>query len=333
MPSQDHYATLGVAQTASQADIKRAYRKLARKYHPDLSKEPLAEARFKEVAEAHKVLNNPAQRAEYDDNVRQAAAHAAQQAAYQAAQRAQGSRGKARGAPPGWSGGADFGGHDEDSPFGIDDGELLSSLFGRAGNARRPHQPMPMTGADEHAEVLVDLEDVYQGATKHMTIRGLTLDAHGQQVMAERTLEVHIPKGVRAGQRLRLAGQGAVGYGGAAAGDLYLEIALRPHRQFRVEARDVYVDLPVSPWEAELGATVTAPTPSGLVELTIPPGSRAGRKLRLKGRGLPSQPPGDLYAVLEVALPSADTAEAKLAYAAMAHAFPRFNPRQAAPSG
>jgi curved DNA-binding protein len=312
MPVQDHYARLGVAHTASPADIKRAYRKLARKFHPDLNKEPQAEARFKEVAEAHEVLIDPKRRTDYDDSL------------------------KAPEPPPAWSQGRDFGGHEGAHPFDIDDGEFFSSMFGRNATAPRPlyrPRPMPMTGADEHAEVHIDLEDVYQGATRVITIRSPGLNAQRQQVMSERTLEVHIPKGVRPGQRLRLTGQGAVGHGGAAAGDLYLEMALRPHPVFRVDARDVYVALPVAPWEAALGAHVHAPTPTGQVELTIPPGSSAGRKLRLKGRGLPSQPPGDLYAVLEVAWPPADSAEAKVAYVAMSHAFPRFNPRPGAHGG
>jgi curved DNA-binding protein len=326
MPVQDHYARLGVAHTASQADVKRAYRKLARKYHPDLSKEPQAEARFKEVAEANEVLSHPERRAAYDDSLRQASPRA------QAARRP--------GPPPVWSDASPYGHHDGqgDGMFdgGLDgglDGELLSALFGRSarpGRPNHPHRPAPMTGADEHAEVRIDLEDIYQGATKTITIHGPMGHAQGQPVSSERTLEVHIPRGVRAGQRLRLAGQGAAGHGGAASGDLYLEIALRPHPLFKVEARDVYVALPVAPWEAALGATVTAPTPTGQVELSIPPGSSPGRKLRLKGRGLPSQPPGDLYAVLEVAWPPADSADAKAAYAAMAQAFARFNPRPGA---
>ena len=173
----------------------------------------------------------------------------------------------------------------------------------------------------------IDLEDSYRGARRTISLRMPVVDAQGHAVLQERQLEVNIPKGVRAGQHLRLAGQGGPGQGGAAAGDLYLEIELRPHPRFRVDGSDVYVDLPVSPWEAALGATVTAPTPDGDVQLTIPAGSPHGRKLRLKGRGLPGRQPGDLYALLVVALPRSDSAAAREAYTAMAKAFPGFDPR------
>ncbi len=145
--------------------------------------------------------------------------------------------------------------------------------------------------------------------------------------MQERTLDVHIPRGIRPGQHLRLAGQGAPGTGGAKAGDLYLEIEFKPHPRFRVEGVDVYVELPLAPSEAALGATVDVPTPEGTVQLTIPKGSQAGRKLRLKGRGLPGKNPGDLYAVLQIVLPKADSDAGQAAYESLARAFPGFNPR------
>ncbi|HET9644205.1 MAG TPA: J domain-containing protein, partial [Burkholderiaceae bacterium] len=183
-------------------------------------------------------------------------------------------------------------------------------------------------GRDHHAKIEIDLEDAYRGARRTISLRAPALDERGQVTLQERHLEVDIPKGIREGQHLRLPGQGSRGIGGGRAGDLYLEVAFRPHPRFRVDGRDVYVDLPLAPWEAALGATVTAPTPEGHVQLTIPPGSPAGRKLRLKGKGLPSNPPGDLYAVLSVVAPKPDSASAREAYEALAHAFPHFDPRR-----
>jgi curved DNA-binding protein len=155
------------------------------------------------------------------------------------------------------------------------------------------------------------------------------VDATGHATLQERQLEVNIPKGVREGQHLRLAGQGGMGHGGAPAGDLYLEIQLLPDPLFRLDGGDIYFDLPVAPWEAALGATVTAPTPDGHVQLSVPPGSSAGRKLRLKGKGMPGRQPGDLYAVLAIALPTSSSAPDKEAYSAFARAFPSYNPRAA----
>ena len=174
--------------------------------------------------------------------------------------------------------------------------------------------------------MLIDLEDTYQGATRTLTLKQTELGADGRPQVKERTLKVRIPKGVRPGQRIRLSGQGDPGMGRGGAGDLYLEVALRPHDLYQVEGRDVYLDLPVAPWEAALGATVKAPTPTGVVDLKVPAGSDNGRKLRLKGRGIPGNPAGDLYAVLNIALPPADSEEAKAAYLEMARAL-HFNPR------
>jgi len=183
------------------------------------------------------------------------------------------------------------------------------------------------SGEDHHAKVLIDLEDAYRAAQRSIALRVPVVDPQGHVVLEERHLDVNIPKGIRAGQHLRLAGQGGPGFGGAPNGDLFLEIEFNPHPRYRVDGKDVYLDLPLAPWEAALGATVDVPTPEGEVQLTVPPGSAAGRKLRLKGKGIPSQPPGDLYAVLSIALPPADTPRAREAYAAMAKAFDGFHPR------
>jgi curved DNA-binding protein len=198
-------------------------------------------------------------------------------------------------------------------------------LFGQFG---RHAQSARAPGEDHHAKIFIELEDAYTGATRGITLRAPQQDAQGRVVLRERTLNVQIPKGLRESQLIRLAGQGAAGIGGAPPGDLYLEVHFAPHSLYRVEARDVFLTLPLAPWEAALGATVNAPTPTGAVEVKIPPGSQSGRKLRLKGRGIPGQPAGDLYLVLEVVLPPADTESAQRIYHTMAREL-AFNPRQA----
>ena len=308
MEFKDYYATLGVERSAKAEEIKRSYRKLARKYHPDVSKEPDAEARFKEVAEAYEVLGDAEKRAAYDD----------------VGQRYQ--RGQDFQPPPGWDSGFEFSGRGDGAAGDADFSDFFSTLFGRRAQAHPGHMP-PMRGQDHHAKVAIDLEDAYLGAQRTITLRMPVADEQGRVGLQERHLDVRIPKGVREGQQLRLAGQGGTGFGEGGAGDLYLEIAFRPHPQFRVDGRDVFVDLLLAPWEAALGAAVTAPTPEGPVQLTIPPGSASGRKLRLKGRGLPGTPPGDLYAVLGIRTPEANTDAARAAYSAFASAFPDFDPR------
>jgi curved DNA-binding protein len=315
MEFKDYYAALGVAHEAPQDEIKRAYRKLARKYHPDVSKEPDAEARFKEVAEAHEALIDPERRAAYDEIVQR---HAS---------------GQPFEPPPGWDGGFEYSGRGGAGMpgDGADFSDFFESIFGRAAqDGRGPRRAaMPTQGEDHHAKVVIDLLDSYQGARRTITLRMPQPGANGRASFQERTLDVDIPKGVRTCQQLRLKGQGAPGHGGAPPGDLYLEIRFHPHPLYRLEERDVYLDLPVAPWEAALGASVAAPTPQGAVQLAIPAGSTQGRKLRLKGRGLPGTPPGDLYAVLAIALPPAASEADKAAWAALAGAFADFNPRNA----
>ena len=329
MKFKDYYQTLGVARDASVDDIKQAYRKLARKYHPDLSKEPDAEARFKDLGEANEVLKDPEKRAAYDQ--------AGSQWERQRQSAGQGNRADQDfEPPPGWDAGFEFSGRGGDPLDAQDHSDFFEALFGRAGRAPRgggagAHRPqMRMPGQDHHAKVMIDLEDAYRGAQRSVSLRMPALDAEGHGVMQERRLDVNIPKGIREGQHLRLAGQGGPGLGDGPAGDLFLEIAFNSHPIYRVDGRDVYFDLPVAPWEAALGVALSAPTPEGPVELTIPPGSAAGRKLRLKGRGLPgnvaSTPAGDLYAVLTIALPKADTDATKSAYRVFAEAFD-FKPR------
>ena len=311
MEYKDYYEIMGVKRDATQDEIKRAYRKLARKYHPDVSKEPDAEARFKEVGEAYEVLKDPERRAAYD----QLGSH------WKAGQEFR--------PPPGWDQGFEFrGGPGAGDDFGFSD--FFETLFGRGGFApgagRRTYREFHMRGEDTYAKVLIDLEDAYRGATRALTLKQTRLDAEGRPQVQERSLNVRIPKGVRQGQHIRLAGQGGAGVGKGAAGDLYLEVEFRPHPFYHVEGRDVFLDLPVAPWEAALGATVKVPTPTGPVDLKIPAGSGGGRKLRLKEKGIPSRPPGDLYVVLQVALPPADPEAARAAYRDLEQAL-KFNPR------
>jgi curved DNA-binding protein len=311
MEFRDYYATLGVERSASPEDIKRAYRKLARKFHPDVSKEPDAEARFKEVAEANAVLGDPEKRAAYD------------------ALGQRYGRGRDFEPPPDWDGGGfEFSGRDAGPGAEANFSDFFASLFGHRMHGGHAHG-MGSTGIgrDHHARILIDLVDAYRGTHKTLTLRLPVVDARGGVTLRERQLDVTIPRGVREGQHLRLSGQGGVGQDGGPAGDLYLEIAFRPDARFRVDGRDVYMDLPVAPWEAALGASVTVPTPDGNVELSIPAGSDTGRKLRLRGKGLPGDPPGDLYAIVAIRVPAADSSAATQAYAALARVFSNFNPR------
>lgn len=319
MKYKDYYETLGVARGATQDDIKQSYRKLARKYHPDVSKMVDAEARFKEINEANEVLKDPQKRAAYDQvgSNWKAGQEFSPPPNWDAGFEFRGGQGRPSGA------GASFGGGE-----GFDASDFFESLFGRRGAASAgPRRRASVQGEDHHAKVLIDLEDSYRGAERTISLRAPVETPDGRVALQERTLDVHIPKGIRPGQHLRLAKQGAAGAGGGTPGDLYLEIEFNPHRIFSVEGADVSVDLPLSPWEAALGATVDVTTPEGTVQLTIPKGSQAGRKLRLKGRGLPGKNPGDLYAVLAIALPKADTEAARAAYEALAKTFSGFDPR------
>ncbi len=311
MEYKDYYKTLGVKREATQDEIKRAYRKLARKYHPDVSKEADAEARFKEVGEAYEVLKDSEKRAAYDQLG------------------AGWSPGEEFKPPPGWEPGFEFQSGDFGGVGAGGFSDFFESLFGhpRAG-ARPGGGGFRARGQDHHVQVMVDLDDAYQGASRTITLHNRDWAADGRGQDRKRTLNVRIPRGIRQGQHIRLAGQGGPGIGGGPAGDLYLEVTFRPHPFYRVDGRDLYVDLPVAPWEATLGATVKAPTPEGVVDLKIPPGSSQGRKLRLKGRGIPSSPEGDLYAVLRIALPPADNDSAKQLYRDMERQL-SFNPRAA----
>ncbi|HWG71789.1 MAG TPA: DnaJ C-terminal domain-containing protein [Steroidobacteraceae bacterium] len=307
MEFKDYYKVMGVARDATEAQIKQAYRKLARKYHPDVSKEKDAEARFKDLGEAYEVLKSPEKRAAYD-------------------QLGQGPKpGEDFRPPPDWGAGFEFSGAGGGEAAYSDFFESLFGAQGRGGAAGSRGAFRSGRGEDHHAKVLLDLEATLRGGARQLVLRLPEIDA-GRLVSKERVLNVQVPKGIMAGQHIRLAGQGARGHGQEPSGDLFIEVEFQPHALYRVDGRDLYLDLPVAPWEAALGATVKTPTPTGTVDLKIPPGSHAGSKLRLKGRGIPATPPGDFYVILGIALPAAADDKAKAAYAAMAAALP-FNPR------
>ena len=309
MEYKDYYQVMGLARDATQDEIKRVYRKLARKYHPDVSKEPNAEARFKEVGEAYEVLKDAEKRTAYD-----------QLGANMKA-------GQDFRPPPNWNAGFEFSGGGFTGADTTDYSDFFETLFGQQhGGARARRSAFQAQGENRHAKILIDLEDTFNGATRAITLRAPEVGAQGRATTKERMLNVTIPKGIRAGQHIRLSGQGSPGIGAGKSGDLFLEVEFRPHSLYRVESRDVYLDLPLAPWEAALGATVKVPTLSGTVDLKIPPGSVAGSKLRLKGRGIPGDPTGDFYVMLQIVIPPADTETAKDFYRNMAEQF-KFNPR------
>jgi len=310
MEYKDYYAVLGVGRKATQDEIKRAYRKLARKYHPDVSKEADAEQKFKDLGEAYEVLKDPEKRIAYD-----------QLGSNWNAQ--QGFR-----PPPDWGAGFEFHGSPRGSGSQHEFSDFFESLFGQARRPGGSSRGFHMQGEDHHAKILVDLEDSYNGASRSISLQMPEVTADGHVVSRKRTLKVNIPRGIRQGQQIRLSGQGARGHGSGRAGDLYLEIEFNPHRFYRVEGADVYLDLPVAPWEAALGASVKVPTPSGAIDLKIPANSKAGKKLRLKGRGIPSKTPGDLYVVLQIALPPANDEKSREIYRRMREEI-KFDPRAA----
>ena len=306
MKFKDYYETVGVPRNATQDEIKHAYRKLARKFHPDVSKDPNAEAHFKELGEAYAVLKDPEKRTAYDQMGNQ----------WKSGQEFQ--------PPPDWNTGFEFSGRD----FGSgseDHSDFFEALFGRQ-TRQNNRSYTPARGADHHAKVQIDLKDAYSGAKRTISLRVPVLDSQGRTSISDRKHDVNIPKGIRSGQHLRLAGQGSPGSVEGPSGDLYLEIGFNSDPQFHVDGRDVYLSLPLAPWEAALGCSLTVPLPEGTVQLTIPEKSVAGCQLRLKGKGIPCIPPGDLYVVLGIALPPANTESEKSAYLELAKAFD-FNAR------
>ncbi|MBL8381856.1 MAG: DnaJ domain-containing protein [Burkholderiales bacterium] len=317
MDFKDYYATLGVARDASADEIKKAFRKLARKYHPDVSKEPQAEARMKEVNEAYAVLSDAEKRAAYDELGR----------GYRPGQEFR--------PPPDWDAGFEFSGAGHDGDFS----QFFEELFGRMDRGARRGgfhagaggrgPGFQARGDDHHAKVLLDIADAYTGATRQVSLRVPRQDAGGHVAYDTRTLNVRIPQGVRPGQMIRLAGQGGPGFGGGPAGDLLLEVQFRPHPRFRVDGRDVLMTLPVAPWESALGAVVPVHLPDGgELRVRVPEGAQGGAQLRLRGKGLPGDPPGDLLLDLAVRVPPATSARARELYETMAREM-AFDPRTA----
>ena len=303
MATPTHYQTLGLQPTASAADIKKAYRKLARKHHPDISKASDATARMAAVNAAHEVLSDPVQRAIYD------APPEPERPA------------RSEGAGPGFRYSAASEGLDAD---------FFEQLFGRAGHGGADTRPQ--RGSDHHAVIELDLLDAYRGAERSVHLQ--PADAHERGGPgAARVLQMRVPVGVFEGQQIRVAGQGRPGQAGGAPGDLLLTVHFKADKRWRSVGRDVYQRLPLAPWEAALGATALVHTPGGDAEVNCPAGWQPGRQLRLKGRGIPgsgTQAAGHLYLELELALPAAGSDEERAAYTAYAAAFPGFSPRSAA---
>ena len=307
MKFKDYYAVLGVPRDASEDQIKKAYRKLARKYHPDVSKEANAEARFKEMAEAYATLKDPEKRAAYD-------------------QLGQQRPGEEVRPPPGWStqfgqGGAVF---DE-----MDLADLFAGLAGRQGRGGRSGQAGARRGQDYEVSVPISLEDAFRGTEVSLDLTTTEFDEHGAPRRVPRTVKARIPKGPTDGQVLRLSGQGGKGTNGGHDGSVYLNITLRPHRLYRVSGHDLFLDLPLTPWEAALGTTVEVPTLAGAVNLKVPAGTRAGQHLRLSGRGLPKRADGagDLYAIVQIVMPP-ELSERERELLKDLAAASSFNPRQ-----
>jgi curved DNA-binding protein len=313
MEYKDYYKILGVSRDAKPEEIKKAYRVLARKYHPDVSKEPGAEEKFKEVAEAYEVLKDPEKRRAYDEL-----------GTYQAGQQFR--------PPPDWEqrfarGMGGFGAREE-----MDFGDLFSELFGfgpsAARSGRRGAGGFAMRGQDYEAAIEITLEEAYRGTERSLQLEGQELTSEGFVQRIPRTVRVRIPQGATEGQRLRVPGKGGKGIGGAPDGDLYLKISLRPHRLFKVAGHDLYLEVPVTPWEAALGTTLDIPTLEGKVRLKIHPGVRSGQKMRLAGKGLPKPGGGhgDFYAVLQIVSPTLLNEKERALFEELA-AVSSFNPR------
>jgi len=309
MEYKDYYQILGIPREATQDQIKQAYRKVARKYHPDVSKERDAEAKFKDAGEAYEVLKDPEKRAAYDKfgaNWRD---------------------GQDFEPPPNWDAGFEFRGAGYTGADATGFSDFFESLFGQGHRGGQRQHVFKMRGEDQHAKIIISLADAYFGAQQTLTLNRPAVDNSGHVRTSPHRLHVAIPQGIIEGQRIRLEGQGLPGYGGSPPGDLFLEIAFQEDRLFHAEKRDIHLILPIAPWEAALGATLTVPTLGGNVQVKIPPGSQGGKKLRLKGKGLStSSQRGDQIVTLHIVVPEAKTEEQRNLYANMAKKMP-FNPR------
>lgn len=318
--SNNHYQSLGISRDASADQIKKAYRKLARKYHPDISKEADAEARMQEINVAYDTLSDAEKKKQYDFELDH---------------------------PQG------FGGFGDDKHSGFDQSQFyrqggaqgqhsdfsgFEDLFGRFGQGfggadyqyqRANRQAKSFRGEDQHANLTVDVDIAFHGATQNITLQIPTLNIYGEPEVQRKTLQVKIPAGMKSGQQIRLSGQGQAGFNGGAAGDLYIEILYKQTEQLWVEGADIYQQLNISPWEAALGQKIAFTTPDGkTLELQIPKNARTGQQLRLKDKGIPNKTPGHLYLILNVVIPPANTEVEQHAYNTFAQAFESFNPRQ-----
>ncbi|WP_088283085.1 DnaJ C-terminal domain-containing protein [Ideonella sp. A 288] len=317
MEFKDYYAVLGVPRDAAAGDIKKAYRRLARQHHPDVSQAADAGQRMSEVNEAYAVLSDVERRAAYD---KLSAGHRA---------------GETFTPPPDWDAGFEFTNAGFHGPTGGDYSEFFSELFGRMGGAARSgrHRPSaadgPVRGDDHHARILLELDDAWLGPRRMLDLQVPQEDADGHLRLARRTLEVKIPIGVRPGQLIRLAGQGGPGRAGGPPGDLLLEVQFRPHPLFSLDGTTLHTGLPVAPWEAALGAVVPVALPAGQqLNVRVPPGAQTGQRLTVCGKGLPARPPGDLELQVRVVLPSALDPRARRHYEQMAAELVDFDARK-----
>lgn len=316
MDFKDYYAVLGVSESSSPEEIKKAYRKLARKFHPDVSKEANAGDKFKDVGEAYEVLKDPEKRAEYDELKKYGA-------------RKDGSFER----PPGWKSASGFGGGGYTEADAGQFSDFFEEIFGgsrRAGGGPGfggQRHSMRMRGEDVHAKLALFLEEAIKGCEKQVTFSVQEPDANGRVVSRQKTLKVKIPVGMKEGQHIRLKGQGAPGIGGAENGDLFIEVEYASHPLFTIQGQDILVTVPIAPWEAALGASVTVPTVGSKVNVKVPKGSSSGSKLRLKGKGLPGKHPGDQIVILQIAMPERHSEEAEALYRQLAEAEKEFDPR------
>ncbi|MFG4545206.1 DnaJ C-terminal domain-containing protein [Acinetobacter baumannii] len=314
--AKNYYEELGVKREASADEIKKAYRKLARKYHPDISKEKDAEEKMQAINVAYDTLSNPEKKAEYD----------------QMLDHPQGFNGFGQGATQGGFDGARFyrqgftGGEQADFS-GFED------LFGRfgagfgGGQQQYQRQQRSYRGEDQHASIEVDLDIAYHGSTQHITLQIPTINAYGEPEVQRKTLQVKIPKGMKEGQQIRLSGQGQSGINGGANGDLYIEIQYKDTDRVHVDGSDVYLTVDVAPWEAALGQGIEVKTPAGPLHVNLPKNAKQGQQLRLKDKGIPNKTPGHLYLILNIVFPPAHSEKEKEAYQQLAEAFASFEPR------
>ena len=307
MKYKDYYATLGLERNATAEEIKKSYRKLARKYHPDVTKEPDGEEKFKEVAEAYETLKDTDKRVAYD----QLGIH---------------SPGQDFRPPPDWEKAHSSPGFSFDD---IDLSDLFSAFSGSRQHTGRNGVKAPIPGQDYEANAQISLEEAYRGTELELNLSVSEYDESGFPHRVQRTIKARIPKGATDGQRLRLSGRGGKGLMGGRDGNLYINITLHPHPLFRVSNHDLFLDLPLTPWEAVLGATVQVPTLGGKVRLKVPPGTRSGQQLRIAGRGLPKprEGAGDLFAIMQIVVPPMPEEQERTLFKALAD-ISTFNPRE-----